>query len=166
MNTQRTDIKPGTWCYVADIKKDLKYKYHKRIVVRSMGDLFSAVAHIGSDEQAQQEKFESGVYDETLWEYAVPCSELDAPPAPQRGDLVLVWDEDSKKVKRIFLANVGGRYPIVTTCNAKIEDYESGNYEPIIWKHCEPYTEPLPRHTHAELEAMIGHKFELVEGEE
>jgi hypothetical protein len=78
--------------------------------------------------------------------------------------LVLVWDEDaSKKVKRIFLADVGGHFPTIVTV---LKGYETGKYLTEEWQHCEPYTEPLPRYTHAKLEAMIGHKFELVEGEE
>jgi hypothetical protein len=96
---------------------------------------------------------------------------MDAPPAPQRGDLVLVWDDDAnRKVKRVFLADVGGRSSYVTamphdsaTTENLIKEYLGGDYAINVWQHCEPYTEPLTRYTHAELEALIGHKFELVE---
>jgi hypothetical protein len=170
INTQRTDIKPGTWCYVADDPGSLKLKRRKRIFTRKDGSDYLCVAQVGygfGDEQAQEEKFESGVYDEKPWRYAVPFSELDAPPAPQRGDLVLVWCRNSnRKLPHIFLANVGGTHPFITTNSDNIDDYESGNYYPIYWEYCELYVEPLARYTHAELEAALGHKFELVEGEE
>lgn len=102
------------------------------------------------------------------WKYCRPYAE-----ALVRGDLVWVGDTmeelTSKKFKKIFLADVGGHFPITVVRSDHIAEeqlvdkFTSGDYNNQSWKYCEKVIEePVKEYTVAEIEKLLGHKVKIV----
>lgn len=105
------------------------------------------------------------------WKHCRPYRE-----PPVKGDLVWVGDTEqevrNRDCKRVFLADVGGKMPIIAvspdSCFDPIDqdlldEYNSGEYETTSWKFCEKATEaPAKELTVAEIEKLLGYPVKIV----
>jgi hypothetical protein len=80
---------------------------------------------------------------------------------PKRGDKVLVWDFNSQTVQLIFLANVGGSYPIITVSLETEHLYPDGEYDSLRWKHMK-ILPAIKEMTVAEVSEALGYEVKIV----
>lgn len=131
---------------------------------------FRCYAYPSSEPATPENVRESSNTNIVRWKYCRPYTE-----PLKRGDLVWVGDTvkevKDKHLKRVFLADVGGRVPIVTVsdivCNlpeqSLLYNYAIGDYKTTAWKYCEKVTEePAKEYTVAEIEKLLGHPVKIV----
>lgn len=97
-------------------------------------------------------------FDGCIWFYPLPeALNHIVEEHPQRGDEVLVWDEDEiYAVKRIFLAYIeGANYPVQVVYEVDVENFKNGKtFSMSSFKHYKP----LPQKTKLTLQ-QIADKF-------
>jgi hypothetical protein len=81
---------------------------------------------------------------------------------PKRGDRVLVWDDNEGRAeKRIYLANVGGTYPIISVFSGDESYFPGGSYRTSIWAHMKSLS-PIKEMTVSEVSRALGYEVKIV----